>query len=283
MSVTTFIPELWSGALLAHLDKNHVYANLVNRNYEGEIASYGDTVHINQIGNVTIKNYTKNSDIDSPEDLSTTEQLLVVDQAKYFNFGIDDVDAAQARADLMDEAMARAAYGLSDSTDQFLASLMAVGAKIKVGSSATPVNIDATNAYEQLVQLKVAMDKANVPKQGRWVVVPSEFEGFMLLDNRFASAYGEAAEGRLVNGLVARAAGFDIYTSNNVPVTANKYSIIASNNSTTTFAEQVTKTEAFRPEASFKDAMKGLLVYGAKVTQGDAVAVLTATFTQATK
>ena len=35
MSVITFIPKLWSARLLYHLDKTHVYANLVNRDYEG--------------------------------------------------------------------------------------------------------------------------------------------------------------------------------------------------------------------------------------------------------
>ena len=247
-----------------------------------EISQYGDTVHINQLGDITIKDYKK-GDIEAPEELSTTSQMLIIDQAKYFNFAIEDIDKAQVRSPLMDSAMERTAYGLADVTDSFLANLMAKDAKIKIGNSTTPIALTEQNVYTTLVQLKVAMDKANVPTGGRWVVVPPEFEGLMLTDTRFASAYGTKSEDRLVNGLVARACGFDIYVSNNVPVTASKYSIIASNNTTTTFAEQIVSTEAFRPEASFKDAMKGLNVYGAKVTQGDAVAVLTATFTEPAK
>lgn len=279
MSIETFIPEVWSGRLIGFLDKNHVFGNLVNRDYEGEIRQFGDTVHINQIGNVTIKKYTKNSDIDAPEDLNTTEQLLIIDQAEYFNFGLDDIDKAQARTPLMDKAMARTSYALSDVVDKFIADTMVKGAKIKVGSASSPINITEATAYNELVKLKVAMDKANVPKQGRWVVVPPDFEGMMLLDPRFASADGTNAEGRLVNGLVARACGFDIYISNNVPETGGKFSVIASNSTTTTFAEQIVNVEAYRPEKSFKDAMKGLNVYGAKVTQGDAVALMTVTFT----
>lgn len=278
MAVTTFIPKIWSARLLMHLDKAHVYANLVNRDYEGEISQYGDTVHINQIGNVAVKKYTKGSDIANPDDLTTTDQSLVIDQADYFNFGIDDIDAAQVRTTLMDKAMSRAAYALADTTDTFLASSMADAAGITIGSTASPVSIDKTNAYDQLVAIKTAMDKANVPKIGRWVVVPPDFESLMLLDNRFVAAGVQGSETRLVDGVVYRAAGFDIYTSNNVPVTDSKYSIIASNNQSTTYAEQIVKTEAFRPEKSFKDAMKGLHVYGAKVTQGAAVCKLTATF-----
>ena len=55
MSVTNFIPTIWSARLLAHLDKKHVYAALVNRDYEGEIKYYGDTVMINQFGDITIQ------------------------------------------------------------------------------------------------------------------------------------------------------------------------------------------------------------------------------------
>ncbi len=282
MAVTTFIPKIWDARLLYHLDKQHVFARLVNRMYEGEIREYGDTVHINQIGDISIKDYTKGADIAAPDDLTTTEQLLVIDQAKYFNFGIDDVDAAQVRAPLMDAAMQRAAYGLADVTDQFVAKTMADGAGIKLGDTGSPIALTKTNAYDTLVQLKTLMDKANVPRDGRWIVVPPEFEGLILQDTRFATSFGDVANYRLVEGIVAKAAGFDIYVSNNVPVgtsaDAGKYSIIASNNMSTTYAEQILKTEAFRPEKSFKDAIKGLHVYGAKVTQGGAVAKLTATF-----
>lgn len=49
MSVKNFIPQIWSARLLEHLDKAHVYANLVNRDYEGEIRNFGDTVKVNQM------------------------------------------------------------------------------------------------------------------------------------------------------------------------------------------------------------------------------------------
>ena len=44
---------------MRHLDKRHVYLNLLNRDYEGEIKNFGDTVKVNQIGEVTIKDYEK--------------------------------------------------------------------------------------------------------------------------------------------------------------------------------------------------------------------------------
>ena len=128
--------------------------------------------------------------------------------------------------------------------------------------------------------MKVALDKANVPKQGRWVVMPPEFEGLMLLDPRFAYNTPNS-NGRLENGEVARAAGFGIHISNNVPNTSStKYKIIASYNGAATRAEQILKTEAYRPEKRFSDAVKGLHVYGAKVTRPNEIAVATVNFSQ---
>lgn len=272
MSIATFIPKIWSARLLEHLDKAHIFGALVNRDYEGEISAFGDTVIINQIGDITIKTYTKDTDIDAPQSLETADQMLIIDQAKYFNFGIDDIDKAQARTPLMDKAMARTAYGLADVNDLFIANLMKTEAGILVPSA----TITPTDAYDVLVEMKIKMDKENVPKTGRWIVVPPEFEGYMLLDPRFASAYGSQAEGRLVNGLVAKGAGFDIYVSNNTP------GLIASNNMSTTYAQQITEVEAYRPEKSFKDAMKGLNVYGGKVTQPKSIAYMEATFGEPT-
>ena len=281
MAVTTFIPEIWNARLLYALRNDLVYTNLFNRNYEGEIRQQGDTVHINTITDITIKDYTRNTDIDNPEQLTTADQTLVVDQAKYYNFYLNDVDKAQANPGLIDAAMASASHGLAEAVDKYLADLLAKASgtiTAGLGSTSTPMQVTAASAYELLVDMKTAMDKANVPKLGRKVVLPPEFEGYMLKDNRFANNGGKG-EGRLENGAVARAAGFDIYISNNVPNTSGaKYKIIASTQESNTYAEQLIKTEAYRREKGFDDGVKGLHVYGAKVIRPGAVAVATVNF-----
>ena len=280
MSVANFIPTLWSARLLAHLDKAHVYAALVNRDYEGEIKNYGDTVKVNQIGDVTIKNYVKGQDIDDPEELNGDQQELKIDQAKYFNFSIDDVDNAQTNPKLMDEAMQRAAYGMNDTTDGFLANLMAVGAinsGDNLGSDDVPLVPTAETAYDMLVDLGTDLTEKNVPTMGRWVVVPAWFHGLLLKDKRFVGNGTDYNKALIEGGEVGVAAGFKVNLSNNVPnTTGTKYKIIAGTNAAASFAEQILKTEAYRPEKRFSDAVKGLHVYGAKVFQGKCLSVLTA-------
>jgi len=83
MSLQNFIPNMWGDTLLAALRADLVFGNLINRDYEGEIKSMGDTVRINGIGDITVSNYTKDTDIASPQALTDAQTVLVISQAKY--------------------------------------------------------------------------------------------------------------------------------------------------------------------------------------------------------
>jgi len=122
MSVTYFQPEVWSATLLSILAKTLVFAGApcVNRDYEGDISAYGDTVHITNVADVNIFAYTKDTDLTAAQALTDAEQLLLINQAFGFNFEVDDIDMRQVRSGgaLMAEAAKRAAFGLADNADK---------------------------------------------------------------------------------------------------------------------------------------------------------------------
>ena len=286
MATDHFIPQVWSAKILEALDKELVYAGLFNTDYEGEITEAGDTVHIAQVGDVTIKDFDCGTDIAAPDDVKVEDLTLEIDQAKYFNISVCDVNEVQSKVSLIDTATQRAGYGFADVCDQYLGSLLARSGQVRdgLGTKTAPIEIAADNAYETLVKMKTALDKANLPKQERKVVVPPEFEGFMLLDPRFVAKSSNASQDSLHEGTIYRAAGFEIRTSVNVPSatdgsgTKTVFSIVGSSPIQGTFAQQILKTEAYRPEKRFADAVKGLHVYGAKVLRPKAVAVATVSF-----
>lgn len=274
MAFTNFIPEVWSARLLEHLDNVHVYSALLNQDYEGDIRAYGDTVHINQIGDIAINDYT-GEDLAAPEELDSTMMELKIDQAKYFNFQVKDIDNAQSNPKVVDAAMQRASYNINDVIDNYLAGLLLAG--VKSGSTITAQTLTSANAYDYLVDLGVLLNEHNVPMLGRWVVIPPWFHGLLLKDERFVgngTGYNQAI---LQGGWVGDAAGFRIHLSNNVPESAGSYSVIAGTNAAGSFAEQLVELEAYRLEKNFSDGLKGLHVYGAKVTQPDGLAVLKCT------
>jgi hypothetical protein len=271
MALDAFIPEIWSARLLAHLDKKHVYAKLVNREYEGDIRNVGDTVRINQIGDVTVKDYTKNTAIQAPDELTASQLTLTLDQAKYFNFAVDDIEAAQANVKLIDKAMERAAYSLADATDQYIAALVSqAGITIDNGAGG-PLVVDGTNvkAYDLLVDIAVQLEENNVPAANRWIVIPPWFMGQLLKDDRLMRVdYKNLIETGEIPGIV----GLKVFVSNNVPENAGEYSAMAGVPEAIAYAEKVIKMEAYRPDDRFADAVKGLLVYGAKVLLANALA-----------
>jgi len=281
MTINNFIPTVWSARILAYLDKAHVYAACVNRDYEGEIQQQGDTVKINQIGPVTIGTYIKNTDIGSPETLTDAQQILTIDQAKYFNFAVDDVDKAQTKPKVMDAAMGRAAYGLNDNSDNYIGSLYTgVDAGNLVGSDGTPISLPPSTpalAYEQLVSLAQKLDESSVPQDNRWCVVPPWFYAYLRKDQRFVGYGTQDNMTVLRTGRVGDACGFSIYMSNNVPnTTGTKYKIMAGHPMAIAYAEQIVEVEAYRPEKRFADAVKGLLLFGSKLIIPKATALLTA-------
>lgn len=282
MAVDTFIPEVWAADLFVALRKAQIFGqpDVINRDYEGEISQFGDTVHIGSLAAPTISTYTKNSTSIDPQTLTTTDQTLLIDQSKYFAFEVDDVDARQVRAggQLLTKAASDAAYGLSDTADVFLAALMAANAGnvIAAGDAAT-----ADAAYKIMLALKLKLDKAKISTAGRFAIVSPEFYALILQDARFidASQYGDGGA-TIRNGEVGRVLGFRVMVSLNNPAgtagTGAEVSnfVIAGHAMATTFAEQINKVEAYRPQNSFSDAIKGLHLYGAKVVRPEALAVM---------
>lgn len=273
MSVQNFIPTIWSARLNESLKKNLVYGNVVNTDYEGEIQGQGSTVKINSIGAITIGNYDKVAGIGNPQELDATQKTLVIDQAKYFNFQVDDVDAAQANVNLLDGGIVEASYGLANVVDQYLAGFYTeVKAENTMGNDTASIVPTKDTAYDLLIDLGVLLDENNVPESERFVVVPAWYYGLLLKDARFTKDPNV-----IRTGYVGDIDSMIVYKSNNVPNTGGaKYKIIAGHKSAISFAGQVDSVEAFRPEKQFSDAVKGLQVFGAKCIKPEALAVLTA-------
>lgn len=280
MSINNFIPTVWSARILTALEKSFRYAQpgVVNNDYEGEIQSAGDTVKINSVGDPTIFTYTKNTDMPAVETLTDATRSLVIDQTPGFNFQVDDVDKVQARgAQAMDVALYRAGYKLADVADQYVAGLMAAAATNVIGSTGTPIEVTASNAYDQLIKAKIKLDKSLAPSEGRFAIVPSWFSAALALDPRFVGTLGFGSNTVLMTGSVGMAAGFNIIESQNVPNTTNtKFKIVCGVAGATTFAMQLSEVVAYNPEKRFGDAVKGLQLYGAKVIRPEEIVVLTA-------
>lgn len=287
----TNVARIWSAQTLVRLRAAIVYGapTVTNRDYQGEITQAGDRVTVVGVVDPTIFDITKNSDIPAPETLTDEDLELVIDQNKGFNFQVDDVDRIQVvgGGTLQLKSAANAARRLAEVADGVIAAKMVAEADTDnaIGSDADPIEIEtpapgvalsagALDVYGLLVRLGVKLDKANVPAEGRWVVLPAFMMGALSLDQRFTGSVAD--QGRtLANGFQGSAAGFRVYTTSAVPNAGGEYKVIAGHSMATSYAEQLVQVKFYEPERRFAQAAKGQHVYGTKVFYPEALAVAT--------
>lgn len=279
MAISNFIPEYWAGPILANLRDAAVYVGRTNRNYEGVIRAAGDTVHITSFTDPAVRDYTKNTDI-SWDLLTDATQALVIDQADYFAFTVDDVDRRQALPGFVDAATQGAGNNLALEADEYVAGLMyAATNQTAQDLGLVAVDISDNNAFGALfVAMRTKLNRNKVPAQGRWAIIPPEVTGALIQDNRFLSAAQSGTSQTLREGFVGRIVGFDIYESNVThAATAGTYHVFAGHEMATTFADQISDTEAVRLQDQFGDGIRGLHLYGGKVVYPTALVLASVT------
>ena len=280
MSLDPAIAQIWAGRLLQNLNRDHVFASLLTREYEGDIGNVGDSVRIQTVGRVAISDYTKNTSTLTYETLDVGTQVLPIDQAKSFAFRIDDIDKLQQRPKLMDAFIQEATFGFNDEVDTDVGAVLSAGvATANILTAAPSVGTGASDqdAYEILVDLGVKLDENNVPRGGRWVVIPPWFRGMLMKDPRFVSFGTPDNKSTLRNGMTGDVDGMTVHVSNNVPVSGSDYTIIAGTRPGAGFVQQIRDMESIRLETRHADGMRGLLVYGRKVVDPTRLTKIVAT------
>lgn len=271
MSTKNFIPTIWSDLIFRDYDKTLVFASLVNREYEGAIRNFGDTVKINEIGAVTTNTYSGSVTYDDPEDAS---KLLIIDQKKYAAVQVDDIDEAQSKPRTLGEITRKMGVSMAETVDEFIASFADdAGLTTGLGTESVPISITSANVTTYMATIAQLMDENNNPQAGRVAVVPP---WFIHKINQADITKNTDNSRTLESGYVGMYYGFDLYMSNSIEHNGATWykPMFFLRNDTISFAQQILTTEAMRLEDSFKDGLRSLMVYGGKVTRPSSLATL---------
>ena len=262
MAITNFIPTVWSENLYQELDKKYIGVSNCNRDFEGEIREKGNTVRICGIGDVVVSEYTKNANMSSPTTLSDNARDLKIDQAKYFNFQIDDIDRAQSSPKLMEAAMKNAANALANDADSYIYSLYE-----QAGSTIQCEDTTVDNIVNLIIDARTKLFTNNVSDPEDIVIEVTPEIGGMILKAKVNLSTNNTDV--METGCIGAIGGCKIFVSNNVEkldVTGGcAHKCLARTKRAIAFAEQLSEIDAYRPELRFADAVKGLHLYGAKV------------------
>jgi len=267
MSLANFIQTVFIANILKALEKVHVFADVANQNYAGNITNLGDKVRIPMISDPTIKSFTKNTNLADPEAISDAVTELVVNQSGYFNTQVDDSEANQLN--LITELQNKAAYKIRDTIDVFMAGLYAQAGLTK-GTAAEPIAITSLNVEDVLAEIAEQMYEANIPAEGRFCIAPPWLHTKLWQAGLTTKTQNDAMYS---NGLIGNVAGFDIRMSTNVSKNSSAWDqsriLFGIKGQSLSVVLKIKSVENYRPQNRFAEAVKGLFFYGGKIIRPD--------------
>ena len=281
-----WVPQIYSKKVQIALRKAATAEAICNTDYMGEIKNFGDTVNIVQEPQITVSDYTRGL-ATSATALTDNELVLIVDQAKYFQFALDDIEKRFSHINFQSVASDNAAYKLRDALDSNVFTYLGADAQVsttanRLGTTGTPIDIGfASGEIDPLNSMSTSaklLDIQNAPEEGRWFVgAPEWYDALANTSSKLLSVDYNAGKGSLRNGLVASGLvrGFQMYKSNNLATNDLSGATPAGSAtapvatwgqmSSTSCASQLKIVESLRSTTTFADIVRGLLVFGRKV------------------
>ena len=262
MAISNFIPTVWSETLYQELDREYIGVSNCNRDFEGDIKGMGSVVKICGVGNIVLSDYSKNNDMNSPQTLSDTVKEMRINNAKCFNFQIDDIDRAQANPKLMEGAMHNAASALASEADRHIYELVSSADKIihLVDPSEEEV-LNALLAARRYLYEKNVIDSSDIVIEISPIVAELLIRAKILLSSDNVD--------NIEKGCLGTVAGCKVFVTNNLYTELEDnyllYYCAVRSKRAIAYAEQISEIEAYRPEKRFADAVKGLHLYGAAI------------------
>lgn len=260
MAVTNFIQSIWSKKIQDDLELKTKLVQNCLRDYEGD-CKYAASVKILGVGEPTIGMYDGSKDI-TIEEMSDKGQLLSIDQANYFAFYVDDVNQAQSVPGLKEKYQEKAVHGLAVARDTYVAGLI----KGVTSNVTTATNLTREAVKTAIDAAIVALRERNFDEEGVIEITPAVYN---LFKNELITLSTNNPE-YIKKGIVGMYDGFEVMMSNNMAKdtsgSSTKYAYCdIRGKKAIAFAGQINEVEALRAEKRFKDIIRGLDTFGAKV------------------
>lgn len=214
------IPEVWAQESLMILEANMVAANLVYRDFENEVAAYGDVVNAHRPGTFVAKRKIDSDDV-SVQDAASTNVPVKLDQHIHVSFTIKDGEESKSFKDLANLYLFPALIAQAQAVDEVVLGQVHEFAAYSVGKLGTaPTKSTVIAAKEQ-------MNNNKAPLMGRNMLVSPNAEGSLLEIGEFTKANEIGDDGTaLREGNLGRKHGWDFFMAQNVPSVATGNTIV---------------------------------------------------------
>lgn len=279
MAIAVAKQTIWHKAYEHALKNITSMRNHCDFKYEAD-SKNADTVNILFAAKPTIKTYVPGTAI-TREAVDASRLQLTINQFKYFNIGMDDVYKAQTVPGAMEAMAQEGATALAEEGDKYVADLIktaatAAGTKVTVVAGGA---ISKSNVIEKVEDALAGLYTNNVKvSETLWFeVCPGFYKYLRPAMTELLTDNVEMAK----KGIVGRYGNANVTIENLLPSatasgTTTTYNVIRTNHAVA-FVEQIRKTEAYRVQDGFEDAIKALYCFGGLVVRPEEMAVITQT------
>lgn len=203
-----WVPEIWANESLAILEEQMVMANLVHRDFEDEIAIFGDVVNTRKPGKFKQKRKDVTDDV-TVQDASATNIPVKLDQHLHTSFMIRDGEEAKSFASLVEEYLRPAVLSLAQGIDKI------VGGQVhqfRDNFAGRLQKVASTNIKDFILEARQQLNVQLAPMANRQLVVTPETETAMLSLDEFLSAEKVGDNGTaLREASIGRILGFNVW------------------------------------------------------------------------
>ena len=231
-TAANFIPELWSDEVIAGYKKNLVLGNLVTKiNHKGK---KGDTIHIPTPARGSANAKAASTQVTLNTDTAGVTNVSI-DKHYEYSVLIEDIAEVQALSSMRKFYTDDAGYALATQVDTDLFSLFEGLQGGTVGGSGaseyetaviggdgsttytggTPNDTDITDAG--IRKMLLTLDNADVPMDGRALIIPPVAANDLLGINRFTEQAYIGSGDAIKTGKIGQIYGVDVYVTSNCP------------------------------------------------------------------
>lgn len=271
MAIVNFQQTYWSKKIQRQLETITSLKNHCDFEFEGDIKQ-ASRVKILGVVRPTIRTYIPGTPI-TREQGKDTAMFLDINQYRYFNFDVEDIDKAQSTPGLIENLSKEATAGLSEEADKYVAEVI-VADKANL-ASAESTDISATTdggiallegGFRKLYENNCKVtDSYFLELTPEWYTIlrPEIIE----LDTNNSDLIKKGFVGKYGNALISIE---NLLGTWNDGTRDTKLAMLRTSKAVA-FAGQIDKVEAYRPQDGFSDAIKGLYVFGARVVRPEQI------------
>jgi len=214
-----FVPEIWAREALEILFENMVVSNLVHRDFESEIAKYGDTVHTRKPAESKIMRRTDDTTVSTlNQSTSSTDVPVVLNQWQNQTFCIKPGEMSLSMQDLVQTYLAPRVKVMARAVDRAVLGRMAASFGVTNATRSGKLNgLTSTTAYNSVVELDQILNQNKAPQDGRNLLLAPSAKAALLKSDNFIKALDRGdGSSPITTAQLGTILNFSTYLSQNV-------------------------------------------------------------------